>query len=246
MIRLGRIPLSPLVGVVVLFAVACGDEAGVTGPDPITLSEIRVYSGGYQSGMVGAFLDSNIVFEVIGSHGERINATVFVSLMTEGLIRTPNVTSNSIGPSIGFGSTTTATVEWQLGPRAGRNEVKATAILANRTSTDPVEARVYAFADPGELNHVVQIGNNQTGPAGVALPLPIGLALSDRYGNAIDDVLITWSVVGGGGSLPTDTTRTDVSGRADLVWTLGSTVGQQSVLAEIEGGTSVTFTATAN
>lgn len=230
--------------VLAALTVACGED--VVSPDPVVISEIRVIRGENQFGVVDTFLDSAITFEVLGSTGERYSATILVALETDGALHGDGVRASGIGPHIGLGITSTASVEWKLGTTAGMHRLRAIAYPTNSLFPDTVEVTVVAYAGPDELSHIVQLGNNQSGDVGAALPLPVGVELSDRFGNGIQYNLVTWSVTGGGGSLSADTISTDATGRADVTWTLGAAAGAQSVLAEIEGGGSVVFSATAH
>ncbi len=77
---------------------------------------------------------------------------------------------------------------------------------------------------------VADQGNNQTGDIGG----PLGQALVARVlaadGLGVEGVYVIFAVTGGGGSLlPIDSAKTDSTGRATVMWTLGPTVGLQTV-----------------
>jgi hypothetical protein len=88
-------------------------------------------------------------------------------------------------------------------------------------------------------------GDNQTGPSGSQLPLPliVGVLGSDI---PIEGASILFST-GDGGSFSAASVATDVNGEAQTMWTLGPASGTQSATATVSGFPSVqaTFTATA-
>jgi len=88
-------------------------------------------------------------------------------------------------------------------------------------------------------------GDTQTGPVGQALPNELRVQVT-RDGAPASGVLVTWATVSGGSLTPT-TDESDADGVSTSVWTLGSTGGQQSATASVQGGlnSTVTFTATA-
>jgi hypothetical protein len=87
--------------------------------------------------------------------------------------------------------------------------------------------------------------NGQTGAVGTPLALPLSVLVDDQSGAPLSNASVTWTVVSGGGSVASSTSTTDASGTATILWTLGPTVGVDSVKGTIGNGTSVTFTATA-
>jgi hypothetical protein len=92
---------------------------------------------------------------------------------------------------------------------------------------------------------VVSGSDNQVGTVGLALPNPIVVHVTDRNGNSIANSIVVWNVVSGGGSLSASASTTDANGDASVTWTLGPTVGTQTMRATISSGASVLITATA-
>src|SRR5262245_51629592 len=91
---------------------------------------------------------------------------------------------------------------------------------------------------------VVSATNNQTGVVGQALAQPVAVQVTDGAGNPVGNVVVTWTVLTGGGSVASATSTTDLNGNASVVWTLGSTIGTQTLGASIANGASTTITAT--
>jgi Bacterial Ig-like domain (group 2) len=90
-------------------------------------------------------------------------------------------------------------------------------------------------------------GDGQSGSHGSQLRDPLCVLVTDASGNVVPGVVATYSVANGGGSLSFPTApSTDFLGVATSgLWSLGSLVGQQTVLASVSGAGSVTFKATA-
>ena len=89
-------------------------------------------------------------------------------------------------------------------------------------------------------------GDAQTGRAGAALATPFSVIVKNGS-SPIDNVEVNWTIVAGGGTLSPNVTETGTNGIASVTWTLGPSVGAQSVQATVASatGSPVTFTATA-
>lgn len=87
-------------------------------------------------------------------------------------------------------------------------------------------------------------GNGQTGAVGEPLSSSLVVRVADRDGAPAAGVPITWSTDAGQGSIAGDA-RTDAQGRAEAIWTLGTSMGAQQAMASAEGIGSATFGATA-
>jgi alpha-tubulin suppressor-like RCC1 family protein len=68
--------------------------------------------------------------------------------------------------------------------------------------------------------------------------------VTDRFGNVLSGVTVTWTVASGGGSASVPSSTTDASGRASAEWTVG-TAGSNSLTASVPGVTSLSFFAQA-
>jgi adhesin/invasin len=95
-------------------------------------------------------------------------------------------------------------------------------------------------------------GDGQTGATGRELPDSIEVLVTDDDLRPVPDVLVTFSVGQGGGSLAETEIRSDVHGRAWTHWTLGTEPGAQSAQAAASGtsgsplnGSPLTFSAQA-
>ena len=90
-------------------------------------------------------------------------------------------------------------------------------------------------------------GDEQEGTAGTALEDTLVVRVTDRHGDPVEGVTVSWTVTAGVGTLEAVAEATDAEGHARAVWTLGAEEGQQTAEASAEGldGSPVVFTATA-
>ncbi|MGO9095951.1 MAG: SBBP repeat-containing protein, partial [Bryobacteraceae bacterium] len=84
-------------------------------------------------------------------------------------------------------------------------------------------------------------GNNQSAPAGTALPNPL-MVLVTQNGIPVAGVTVTFSPANA--TVNPSTALTDASGHAQTTVTLGATVGAAIVNVSVTGATTVVFTAT--
>ncbi|MEJ2185331.1 MAG: Ig-like domain-containing protein [Gemmatimonadota bacterium] len=85
-------------------------------------------------------------------------------------------------------------------------------------------------------------GSNAT--VEVAGDVTLAAQVKDGKGDVVRDVVVRWSIVSGGGSLAADSSTTDASGVARVVWTVGTTAGTGEVRASVSGISSASFAVT--
>jgi hypothetical protein len=120
--------------------------------------------------------------------------------------------------------------------------------IANRMVTVPItQAGTYAILRRGPPSSVtVTAGAGQSAVVGSTLPVAPSVTVRDAEGLAYAGVTVTFAVASGGGSITGATQVTNASGVATLGgWTLGSTVGTQSLTASSTGAAAATISATA-
>jgi hypothetical protein len=71
---------------------------------------------------------------------------------------------------------------------------------------------------------------------------PLVLRVTDRFGNAVGNAFIAWSMIAGDGTLSQITTHTDETGTSQVTVVVGATPGQGRVLATFGTLPAVTFT----
>lgn len=110
--------------------------------------------------------------------------------------------------------------------------------ITNATEgTDGSNGPTAAVASSGDAQHAAR-----------SAPLndPLEVTVTGPGNQPYPGASVTWSVVAGGGTVHPTMATTDAQGRATTAWTLGSSLGPQTVTAEVAGlGTNVTFSATA-
>src|SRR5205809_988134 len=83
-------------------------------------------------------------------------------------------------------------------------------------------------------------GDAQTGAVGSALPVQVTVKVADQFGNGVAGATVTWVVTGGGGSVASTTTTTNASGLSSNSWTLGTTLGANTLSVTSGGLTAQT------
>ncbi len=98
----------------------------------------------------------------------------------------------------------------------------------------------------GAASIAVVAGAGQSGNINSALAQPIIVQVQDLGGNGVAGKLVTFLIVTGGGSVSVTSGTSDASGNVSTVWTLGATVGPQSISATATGltGSPLTINAT--
>jgi hypothetical protein len=87
-------------------------------------------------------------------------------------------------------------------------------------------------------------GAGQTGTVGERLGDSLVVRVTDRFGNPVAGVPVSWAVASGGGTVSPTATVTDDRGEARTAWTLGTVAGANAAVATIEGLGTIRFEAT--
>lgn len=134
-----------------------------------------------------------------------------------------------------------AVTDWTLGSLVGTQTMEAS-VAGTATAS--------AFSATAVLGPPVGVsitGTNQSSAIGTPVPAPITVTVVDAGFNPIPGIDVIFSVASGGGSITGANQTTDANGVVTLgSWTLGTTVGMQSLNAAVTGlATPRTITATA-
>lgn len=81
---------------------------------------------------------------------------------------------------------------------------------------------------------VVQ-GNLQSVQAGMALPMPLVLRVTDKSGTGLANLPVTFTIGGGGGSVTPATALSDARGEVTAKWTVGPSSAAQTLIATTNG-----------
>jgi hypothetical protein len=119
-------------------------------------------------------------------------------------------------------------------------------VILSATVAGLPEVRFNVTANADAPANVTAVnGNNQTAPVGTLLPLAATVSVTDRFGNPLTGVAVTWTVTSGGGTVTPTSSVTDATGRTGTSWRLGNAAGAQTITASVAGTTGAVFTATA-
>ncbi len=199
-----------------------------------TPAAITIHSGNNQTGTAGLTLSQPLVVKVTDAAGVGVygRAVRFEVILGEGAVVTPAVdTTDAYG---------LAETYLTLSRTAGLNLVRA--ICQGLTSTVTFTAQ--AQSDVATKLEAFS-GDKQEYVVARTLPLPLVARALDKNNNPVAGVPVTFTVVQGNGSLPSDNTRiTDNEGKASIPFTLGTAAGTYLVRASSPGLTPVVFTAT--
>jgi hypothetical protein len=212
-----------------LVYIACKGEKAV---DPSVATTISANSSTTLTGAAGTQVSpapSILVKDQFGAPmaGATVNLLV---LSGGGTVSSATVTSNASG---------IATAAWTLGTTVGTNALNMwagtlTAVTFSATATAGAAASLTKSA-----------GDEQAGNAGVAVPVAPSVVVKDANGNVKADVVVTFAVASGGGSVTGGTATSNAVGIATVgSWILG-TAGTNTLTASAPGVPTVTFTAMA-
>ena len=212
-----------------------------------TPHSLEKVSGDEQEGSASTQLAEPFVVLALDEDGEAVAGVVVSFSVTAGggLLSSSTSDSNPCTIESSKSSTTATTdangraaIRLTLGSEPGTNTVEATVGEESETFT----ATATEQATPHSMTKVC--GDDQEGTAGTLLAEPFVVFVSDEDGAAMAEVVVSFSVTTGGGTLLAGTATTDVSGRARTWLTLGRELGTNTVEATVEGLEPVTFTAT--
>jgi hypothetical protein len=201
--------------------------------EPAVATTIVANSETSISGVAGAAVSPAPSVIVRDQNGNPMGGgTVTFSVVSGGgSVTGPTVTTNASG---------VATVgAWTLGATAGANVL--TASLDSLTVTFNATGAAGAAASLTE-----SAGDGQVAAAGSTVPVAPSVIVKDANGNVKSDVVVTFAVGVGGGSVTGGTATSNTSGVATVgSWTLGTNPGTNTLIASTAGVPSVTFNATA-
>ncbi len=195
-------------------------EATIPLPPPVLLK----ISGDGQIGIPGQTLEPFVV-EVRHQNGDPMAGVFVVFLHDDGSLSNVLAATDSNG------------------------RAESTLTLGSDTGTTTVTAEVRQVSVTFEAivilppKTLVKIsGDNQNGLTGETLLNPFVVEVRDQYGDPVEGVTVTFTLLTGGGSLSAETTTTNANGQAETTLTLGNEPGEYTLEVSVEGITqTVTF-----
>ena len=202
-------------------------------PVPTTLS---IISGDNQTGLTGALLANPFVVEVRDENGNPLEGVIVTFAVSAGggSLSDTNVDTDTNGLAQSI---------LTLGSDPGTNTVdvsvegivKTEIFNAEGTLPPPIPTTLSIVSD-----------DNQTGLTGETLADPFVVDVHDQYGDPMEGVTVTFTLLTGDGALSIETTMTDANGQAETTLTLGNEPGEYTLEVSVEGITqTVTFNAIA-
>jgi adhesin/invasin len=200
---------------------------------PATMTKV---GGDAQSALAGRTVETEPSVRVVDIHGNPVaGVDVLFEVATGGGTAVGRRTiTNALGIATVGG--------WTLGDAVGSNT-----LVASVPSSSVTAATFTATGTAGAASTMVgNGGQNQTAAAGTAVTTAPSVVVRDARGNPVAGVAVTFSVGSGGGTVVGGTATTNASGIATVTsWTLGGSVGTQTLIASSGTLPQVTFTATA-
>ncbi|MDZ4811594.1 MAG: autotransporter domain-containing protein [Pseudomonadota bacterium] len=189
-------------------------------------------SGSGQGGAIGSNADQVFVFELKQANGSVLPGQTIQFATTDGTLTASSAVTGSDGRvSVGL----------RYGAAAGSVQVTARAFGSRISAIGVATTFVPLIA--------IASGNNQTAAAGASLANPLVIAISRpptaSQAKGLQGLVVTWTVLSGGGQLGTATSLTDTNGQASNTLRLGATLGAQQIKATIADVGEVVFTANA-
>jgi alpha-tubulin suppressor-like RCC1 family protein len=196
-------------------------------------ASVMKVAGDAQAAVVATVVTVPPAVRVADGYGNPVPAIAVTYAVASGggSVAPPTRTTNDTGVAI--------VTSWTLGPVVGANSLTATV-----TGLPSVAFTANGIAGaPASI--AINSGNNQSAVAGSVVPIPPSVVVKDAKGNLVPGVFVTFSVASGGGSVFGGTAVTDSTGIATVTrWTLGPTVGINTLTAAVTGIPMVTFTGT--
>ena len=215
--------------------VGCGG-ADLVLPGDGEPATIEIVQGNEQSGRVGVVLAQPVVARVTDSQGRPVSGVRVAFAFTgdpSGATVAPDTAETD-----GDGR---AAFRIVLGTHVGG--AAAEVRVASAGGERVLSASLRFDAVSSDANQLVAVtGDNQSAPAGGALPSPLVVQVTDAFGNPISGVEIAWAA--DAGSVTPSATVTGADGLVSAERTLGVAAGEQHATASAPGlaGSPVTFT----
>ena len=243
----------------------------VAGVAPFSTLSVNRAGTGYtlvatSAGLANATTNS---FDITAGSGQRLEFRSYPSGATAGVLmdQITVVARDSVG-NLATGFNGAISLQAASGPTGsgllGRTNIAAVGGVATFDSTKFNTAGTYRLsASAGGVNAVtgatltvvpgpaaalfLASGGGQSAGAGIALPSPIVMQVSDVLGNPVtaNGVTVNFAITTGGGSVAPPSAATNAQGQASTTWTLGGAAGVQTITATSAGLSPFIVSATA-
>ena len=208
-------------------------ERSTTTPPPPIATTLEGTSGDNQNGLTGEVLANSFVVEVRDQNGdpmEGVTVTFTVSA-GDGTLSTITAMTDANGQA-----KTTLT----LGTDAGTNTVTASVQGISQTETFSAEATT----PPPTPTTLQMVSDEEQDDLIVETSIPpLVVEVLDQDGDPLEEVPVTFTILGDDSSISTTTVVTDENGRAEITLPPGTDPGTYTITGSVEGiAETVTFT----
>lgn len=198
----------------------------------VITQSLAIISGNNQAGTIGTQLSAPLMVALTDSSNHPVvnQPVVFKVAGNNGTVGAAG--ANSTALAVNTDAAGHAQASWILGQRAGagNNTVQVSSPLAVGQVTF-----IATGSNAAAASIVVDSGNEQVGVLGQPLPFPFVADVVDSGHNRVPNVPVTFTVKQGDGTLSgssTQTVNTDSNGRAIVLLTLGTQIGNANNLVE--------------
>lgn len=204
---------------------ACSKNDSSTGPTA-NLMLIADAATNAQAAPVGTAVAKPVQVHVMDNTGAVISGSV--------VTWTPNSHSGKTASTTSMTDATgTATATWTLDTL-----VRTDSMIASISSG--ATAAITATGMAGAATSAAKFSGDAQSVASGSASAPLIVKVTDRYGNGVAGIHVTW-IVTGGGTLSAGSTTTDASGLSQVTLTLGTTPGPYTIQATAAALTAVSF-----
>ena len=188
-------------------------------------TRLEKISGDNQTGFAGEPLMNPFVVQVRDQYNDPLEGVTVTFAVTagDGSLSGTTVTTDQDGQA-----KTTLT----LGTEPGTNTIEATVEGISQTVVFNAEA---ALPPPTPSTLSIGSDDSQTGLIDETLADPFVVEVRDQYGDPIEGVPVTFTLLSGDDVLSVNTTMTAANGQAETTFTLGGEPGGYTVEAIVEG-----------
>lgn len=209
--------------VVTALTAGCGDSTSPEQPGPPT--DIKVSAGSGQTGAAASVLIGPLAAKVTDAKGRGVpNVDVsFQPLANSGTVNPISSRTNAAG---------IATTSWTLPTLAGTGATVRAVFVDPQTGAFIDSASFNVTVVGGAPVYMYQSASYFLAATGSRVG-PLTVTLIDQYSNLSPNASVTWTRVGGDGTLSAATTLSNAEGVASVYYTLGSAAGTSTVQARI-------------
>ncbi|MBK8247972.1 MAG: Ig-like domain-containing protein [Gemmatimonadetes bacterium] len=199
---------------------ACGET---TASAALGAARVTALSASGLTGVAGTALADRIEFRVLDAGNQPLaGVSVTFGASGSGAVDPASATTDASG---------VARTRWTLSRTIGANTLTASAGANVSTS-------VTATGSAGRAATVTAVGGiTQTASVGSPVPIVPAVRVVDAFGNLVEGVAVTFTVLTGGGTTTGAVARTSSQGVAAVgSWVLGQTAGNHTLTARVEEG----------